>query len=127
MKSKNLNDLMHTLGVHLFRCRWDDKWYGSKQEFIFAMNQQHAQDIVNDKFNYQNNIYNLTIREIPIREITRLSRQECVLVRETSSKPGKSQYYIDITRYYCSECYEQVMPGGDFCPCCGGYFRKEIK
>lgn len=119
------------MNVHLYRCVWNDKWYGDQQEFIFALDAQHAEDIVNDRFNYQNHIKDLRISEIPMREVTRQPRQGRVLVKGASRTPGegmiKSEYYIDITRYYCSGCQNQVMPGGDFCPYCGGYFRKEEK
>lgn len=121
--------IYNTAGINLYRCKWDDEWYGARQEFIFALDEQHARDIVNDRFNYQNHVRMLTIQKIPVYEVKRLARQEQVLVKEASSKRGegivKSQYYIDITRYYCSGCHHQVFPGGDFCPECGGLFKKE--
>lgn len=116
-------------GIHLYRCKWDDEWYGAQQEFIFALDDQHARDIVNDKFNHHNHIHGLSVEEIPIKEVTREERPAQVLVKEASSKRGegivKAEYYVDITRFYCSDCHEQVMPGGDFCPKCGGYFKKK--
>ncbi len=115
-------------GIHLFRCAWNDTWYGERQEFIFALDSQHANDIVDDRFNLNNTVKELNIKEIEIREVTRVPRQAEVLVKESSNKPGegivKSQYYVQITRFHCSHCGNQVMPGGDFCDKCGGYFTK---
>ena len=121
--------IYNAAGIHLYRCKWDDEWYGARQEFVFALDEQHARDIVEERFNYQNHVRALTVKEIPLREVKRVPRQEQVLVKEASSKRGegivKSQYYIDVTRYYCSSCHHQVFPGGDFCPECGGLFKKE--
>ena len=115
-------------GIHLFRCNWKDTWYGARQEFIFALDEQHARDIVEDRFNTQKTVMELSVQEIEMREVTRVPRQAEVLVKESSNKPGegivKSQYYVPITRFHCSHCDNQVMPGGDFCDKCGGYFTK---
>lgn len=118
----------HPNGIHLFRCQWNDTWYGPRKEFIFALDKQHASDIVEDRFNFDNNVTELNLAEIQIRPVTRIAREGQVQVRTVSNTPGegivKSSCYMPVTRFFCSHCNTQVMPGSDFCDNCGGYFTK---
>lgn len=115
-------------GIHLFRCKWNDTWYKARQECIFALDANHAQDIVMERFNFDNNVQDLNIAEIPIVPVTRIERHEFIQVKDTVEQRNKTitrgSYSRPITRLYCSNCNNQVMPGGDFCDSCGGYFTK---
>lgn len=120
-------DKTKTLAIHLYRCQWQDTVYGPRKEMIFALDATHAQDIVYDRFVFNNNVQQLEVTEIPMKKVTRVPRKGSVLVKESATKDGqvvKSEYLCEITRFYCSGCDNQVMRAGDFCDKCGGYFEK---
>ena len=117
----------HPAGVHLYRCTWNDKIYGARSERIFALDDQHARDIVHDMFDYQGSVRELNVQEIEMREVHRVKREGEVLVKESATRSGEKvakEYYVPVTRFYCSHCNNQVMPAGTFCDKCGGYFTK---
>ena len=105
-------------GIHLFRCTWDDDWYGKSKEFIFALDEQHARDIVEERFNGNKTVRNLSVNEVTIRPVRCVPRQTHMLI-QGSTRP--------VTFFYCSYCNNEVMPYNDFCDNCGGYFEKGDK
>lgn len=102
--------------VHLYRCEWTDTFYGSRKELIFACDSAHAKEIVYAKYSYRNSITSITITEIPIREVHRISYTRKILV--------SSGAVYDVPVDYCSDCGNQVTPGCTFCDNCEGYFVK---
>lgn len=115
-----------------FRCRIvSEGWMTvctEQQDFVFAVDEKHAREIICSRWHIRRNAKGLRIEEIPFVTAERIALTKTELISETSYRCGlgtwDSSHYGEVTRHYCSKCKKEINEIDQLCNNCGAYFIK---
>lgn len=114
--------------IKLFACTYPDFGCGSRTEYILAVDEDMARNIIRDKHGVRKNAKGFYVSELPFVYAERIWKKETRLVSSTAYRPGLGHWddssYRQLDVPYCSQCKKETSCGGDFCPKCGAYFKK---
>lgn len=97
-----------------------------RQEYIFAVDEAHAREIICKQWKIRKNKKGLRIKEVPFVTAEKISHTKTELISETSYAYWlgyyDSSYYGKVTRYYCGKCNKEVRSTDRLCTYCGAHF-----
>lgn len=97
-----------------------------KKEYIFAIDESHAREIICKRWQVRKNKKGLRIEEVSFVTAEKIARTQTELVHETTYAYWLGNYdsshYAEVTRHYCSKCGKEVQEANPLCPHCGAYF-----
>ena len=116
-------------GLKVFLCSIYEEGWGittlEKRDVVLAHNEEEARATICYRWQIRKNKKGLKIEEIPFVKAKRISKTQEKLIHSADYRPGlgtwDSSHYGKVTRYYCSECKEEIKTFANFCKHCGAY------